>query len=570
MNSEYDHFRELLLNAERDRLDRLDAHARDAAVKLQNIPDILAVDIEKSLSGDGESRLAVALSEATAGSLEVAVRRRPQAVVDAMYPVIGPAIRRALSDALRNMTDDLDSALRDTLSLRSWNWRLEAWRTGIPYAQVVLRHTAQCRIEHLLLIRPQSGLLLCHLAADGVTELDADAVAGMFTAINQFVRDSLSIGDPDGGIASATVGGYELAVSDGPSARLVAFVQGVPYSGLDRSLDEINEEIHATHGSYLLESAATEPDTLNLLTPAHLRELNDPQNTAGGVKARTDHKFIGAALLLALLFMVVQSVMSYRWSAKVEDIKHALADFPGLFVSDVDGSQRGIITIAGMIDPLASDPGFWINERYPGIEIEWKLNRFVSLDPGLIRRRMAHRLDVPVEVVGLPNDRGVIQLEGEVSFATWYRVQQSILQEAGVSGIDFSKLRYRRKQEVDALVHTIESSSVEFIIGTSTPTPSAREHLVDIRLAIDHLQDWSQDAQAMVILKAIGSTDEVGSESQNRILRIQRAEWLAETLAPSLSPPMVVEIDRSVVTTLPYRGSVREGSLDVSLVPVGE
>src|SRR5688500_16163130 len=148
MNGEFERLRQLLLEKEHGRLDALQDSVRKAAARIERVPDLLAEDIESSMRESKRSRLANVLSEATADSLEIAVRRRPQAVVQAVYPVIGPAIRRALSDALRQMADDLDRALSDTFSPRALLWRWEAWRSGTPYAQVMLRHTARYQVEH--------------------------------------------------------------------------------------------------------------------------------------------------------------------------------------------------------------------------------------------------------------------------------------------------------------------------------------------------------------------------------------------------------------------------------------
>ena len=101
MNGEYDRLRQLLLEQERDRMDALQDSVHQATTRFERVPDLLAEDIERSLQDGKRSRLANVLAEATADSLEMAVRRKPQAVVQAVYPVIGPAIRRSLSDALR-------------------------------------------------------------------------------------------------------------------------------------------------------------------------------------------------------------------------------------------------------------------------------------------------------------------------------------------------------------------------------------------------------------------------------------------------------------------------------------
>ena len=83
MNGEYDRLRQLLLEQERDRMDALQDSVRQATTRFERVPDLLAEDIERSLQDGKRSRLANVLAEATADSLEMAVRRKPQAVVRA-------------------------------------------------------------------------------------------------------------------------------------------------------------------------------------------------------------------------------------------------------------------------------------------------------------------------------------------------------------------------------------------------------------------------------------------------------------------------------------------------------
>jgi outer membrane protein OmpA-like peptidoglycan-associated protein len=562
MRGEYEHLRHLLLDPEHGRLEALDAKVRDAEARLGRVPEQLAEDIEQSLQGGSHSRLANALSEATAGSLEIAVRRRPQAVVDAVYPVIGPSIRRALSDALRQMADDVDGALRDTFSLRALAWRIEAWRSGIPYAQVVLRHRARHRVEHLFLIQPESGLLLAHLTAPGVPELDADAVAGMFTAIHHFVRDSVATEDGSG-IGSATVGGYRLAVSDGPHARLVALVRGVPSADFGARLDALNEEVHARHGIALADGDLSS-NAGAVLEPVQLEEL-DADRVSRTQRRQARRPFVLALLCVVALALLAWGVLAWRWSMQSTRIQDGLAAMPGLVVLGVDDSHRGRLRIEGLLDPLAPDPRQWLAANDPGVHAEWKLRPYLSMEPGVVRQRIARALAVPAALVRT-DDAGTTHVAGTLPFADWHRVAGLVPALAGIYRLDLSQLQFPQRTAIDSLVRDIEAMRIDFDSGTVNPTVDAEPVIADMTRQLQSLQAMGAAQGIAVSVNAVGYTDDLGSYPRNRELRMQRGQWLAERLSARLGTRAGVDIDQENSPTQ-HKRRVRATSVEITLSP---
>lgn len=567
MNGEYDRLRQLLLEQERDRMDALQDSVGKATARFERVPDLLAEDIEASIRQGKRSRLANVLSEASADSLEIAVRRRPQAVVQAVYPIIGPAIRRSLSDALRQMADDLDRALSDTFSPRALLWRWEAWRSGTPYAQVMLRHTTRYQVEHLFLIAPESGLLLGHLTASGLPALDADAVAGMFTAIHQFVRDSVTVDEDGAGIGSATVGGYRLAVSEGPGARLVAFVRGVPSSDFGMRLDELNEELHARHGAQLGEAESAGVAGAGLLEQPQLDELNSRWAAQQGGTRPQRRKFVWAALALAALALLVYAALGWRWSSQVGAIARHLSATPGLVVSKLDDGERGRLRIEGLMDPLASDPRAWLAQHYPGVEIDLQTRPFVSLEPQLVQRRVAQTLRLPEAAVKAPDAKGVIRLTGSVPFPDWYRARATPLSTPGVTGIDYGGLSYPHKTQIDDAIASIQSLELSFLSGTVTPDAGWEKTLAEMGRKLQALERIGATSAIAFHIEAAGLTDEPGTLDQNRGLRQQRAEWLASRLAAQLHPPSTMAVNQDAAFALPQNASTRAAVVTVEPYP---
>jgi hypothetical protein len=559
MGGEYESLRLLLLDDEQQRLDGIDR-------RLDALPDTLAESIESANRTGGASRLARALSESTTESLEVAVRRKPDTVVHAVFPVIGPAIRRALVEALRHMASDLDQALTDTLSLKVLRWRFEAWRTGVPYAQVVLRHRLHYRVEHLFLIQHQSGLLLDYLSAPGVQEIDPDAVAGMLTAIAQFVHDSVRA-EGAARLGSASVGEYRLLVSDGPEARLAALVRGVPPSALSTRMDELSEELQARYGSRL---AASPDGAGGLLEPNLLTDLH--QTRASADERTTPHRHW---VFLALLAIVVGGTAyrvwtGWQWSKQVEAVRAELARWPGFVLLHAESPRRGELVVDGLYDPAGGDPRSHgrIDGRASGetMRIAWSLRPYISLEPALVARRAARLLALDPSLIQGPDVGGVLHLVGTVPFAEWHRLRTMDPAIPGVERVDSSRLGYPGASEIEATVAQIEAARIGFASGI-TPDDAAEATLQTMLAHVEHLQALAVDAGISVQLHAFGLTDEPGGSLLNRDLRMRRAEWLAQRLASVLHPPAHVRADLDTLSALEFHGAARAALIRIDLQP---
>src|ERR1017187_6091965 len=159
-----------------DRLDNPQRHAKDIS---RALPEALGL-----VSGD--PTVSAALAPAVEEAMTASVRANPQTMADALFPVMGPAIRKSLAATLASMLEGLNRALEHSLSPRSLGWRWEAWRTGRPFSEIVLANTVVYRVEQVFLIHRQTGLLLAHVAAEEAVVQDADMVSGMLSAIRDF------------------------------------------------------------------------------------------------------------------------------------------------------------------------------------------------------------------------------------------------------------------------------------------------------------------------------------------------------------------------------------------------
>src|SRR5262249_1816200 len=169
-----------------------------------------------------DRQLARALAPTVEGAISESVRRNPREIASAIFPVLGPAIRKAIAETLAGLVASINSTIEHSLSPPGLKWRLAAWRTGVPYAQIVLKHALIYRVEQVFLIHAETGLLLSHAWAPDLQASDPDLISGMLTAIRDFVADSFSRERDAGGLRRFSVGELTVMVEQGPPPAIPA------------------------------------------------------------------------------------------------------------------------------------------------------------------------------------------------------------------------------------------------------------------------------------------------------------------------------------------------------------
>ena len=133
------HLRELrglLIGPEMDQIAAIRQRLDDPQARTADISSSLAEAITIRSKKDG--KLQRALHPLLEESLRISVARDPGMIATALFPIIGEAVRKAVAHALQGMFDSLNLMLNRGLSLESWKWRMEAWRTGKSFGQVAL------------------------------------------------------------------------------------------------------------------------------------------------------------------------------------------------------------------------------------------------------------------------------------------------------------------------------------------------------------------------------------------------------------------------------------------------
>lgn len=290
----FSELRNLLLAPEHAQLIELRRRLEEPTVRATDVSRVLADAIVMRTREDDQ--LAAALGPTVEEALHTSVRERPTVLANVLFPLMGPAIRQSIAAALRSMIESIDRVLEHSLSVRGLRWRVEAWRTGRPFAEIVLRHSLIYRVEQVFLIHRETGLPLIHRVAGDVAPQDSGMVSGMLTALQDFVRDSFHA-PPSESLETLEFGGLTVWIAQGPRALLAAVVRGLPPPELRAFLYETLETVHRVWGRELDEFLG---DTTPFEATADRLDTCLQSQYATGGSRRSRRRLLAVAVLLLL------------------------------------------------------------------------------------------------------------------------------------------------------------------------------------------------------------------------------------------------------------------------------
>ncbi len=519
---DYAALRSLLLAPEQTRLEQLQEQVEHIDLNAQNLSRVLPDAI--ALRGERDHQLTHVLTPHVSEALGASVRKQPHMIVDAIAPIMMPAIRQAIANALRSMVQSLNQTIEHSLSIQSLQWRLEALRTGKPFAEIVLLHTLRYRVEQVFLIHSQTGLLLAHAAGDSVAVQDQTLVSGMLSAIRSFVQDSFGA-TPDQGLNTLQVGELTVWIEQGPVAILAAVIRGTPPESFHIHLQDTLSRIHAERSDALARFTG-DATSFASLTPL-LEECLQAQFESRRRSVALMTWVLLAALLLAMSWWGVSAYQEHqRWQAYLT----RLASEPGLVVTTSE-SQRQHYQLAGLRDPLAADPEALLRDS--GIDasrVDSKWSPYYALDAAFILKR-AELVLSPPQTVQLSLEGTGLTAEGTAP-ADWIRQSRTLARLLpGLKDYDDRRLVER---SLETLTQRMTEASILFEQGSgSISSPEQLHGMHRISDTVRQLDDMARLAGATVTIDILGQTDIVGRPNQNRRLSESRARSVLDAIHPA-------------------------------------
>jgi len=586
----YQVLKTLLLSEEDKRLQQLEFYFKSPKAHAKKIALALPKAIRQADGVLLRDALDEALHDTVQACLVESVHREPELYVDALYPVILPMIKKSIAEAFKEVMQSLNSAIEQGLSINRFAWHYQAWRSGMPYREVVLRNTLTYRVEQAFLIHRETGLLLRHVSNEGIDELrDSDAVSAMLTAIQDFTQDSFSANQQDK-LDTVEIGDYTVFLDRGAYAMLACVIQGIPPYSLRDHFETILGDIHQKYIGLLTkfegdnEPLAVIDSELEKCLLSERKQIEDKSAVSG--------KYILIPLLLIFAIFGYWAYDSWLFEQRRENYLNLLLQYQGIVITE-NNYQQGELVIKGLYDPLIANPNEILkNSTLQVDEVKTDWQAYHSLVPAIAEQRLKQVLQAPPlvkitlketrltltgvadkawiknlatitpvltgvtaieyhqlqtypqfinqqletpETVAIFFQKGYLQLQGIAPIAWRNALAKKIAKLNFITDYQLDKLEITEEKQRQILSEKLEKQFIYFIKGSELLETQSKKllNLVSLIKETNHLSEQLEQTMYLIIT---GHTDGLNTTKYNTALALKRAEKIINYLRQQAVP----------------------------------
>lgn len=511
--------RRLLSGPEREKLDQISDRLNNADHFASAVGEVLPQAMAKSAEHGEE--LSDAMIPTVEEIVRLSIKRDINKFADALFPVIGPAIRKSISETLRQMLQSLNKTLENSFSVQGIQWRLEAMRTSIPFANVVMLHSLVYRVDQVFLIHRETGLMLNHVSLEDSQNQDADMVSSMLTAIRDFVGDSFDV-EKHQALDSVQVGDISLWIEQSPDVILALAIRGNAPNDLRTSMHQTLEDIQSRYASALEkfsgDTTALEPARELLLDCLQI-QYKEPARIKLSLKTRL-------FLILTVLFLTYWFVFGMYISKQQENYLVLLENEPGYIVTNVD-SDRNKMIVKGLRDPMSRESSELLTlSSLHTSDVSHQFDLYLSLESEFVNRRFLKSLNIPKSASAIIEEN-ILRISGRVD-SDWIRhVEIMSTNNEIISEVDLGDVVYFEEEKLLADIATLEHQTIYFEKATSY-NHEASQLFEQVASLIKHIDKNADKLSRRVQIIVQGHTDSDGTYEENKILSLKRAEYVAK------------------------------------------
>lgn len=469
------------------------------------------------------------LAPLMSAAIKEQIRGERDAMIDALYPVIGSTISKYLSETLTTLVRTINERIESHFSFHSLALKVRSRVTGVSEAELLLRESLPLRIEAAFLIHKSSGLVIAQAQNPNAVSLDPDLISGMLTAIRSLFNDSMNTAVSARELDQIEYGESKIVIEAAGYCYLAAVVRGIPDEPFHKLLRTTLATIVQQYGS-AVEQFSGRSEAVPPGVRQSVREFVDGPKPGSSARHRRPYGAMAAGLLLLLLICVPVFLNVYRNNLDRNTEKRIssalISAHPSALRNILVKVDRDNVYLSGIApnEYLRQRAGEIAAEVSPGITLE----NGVAVNGGspfpiLLQLRTE-------EIVAALNTVNGVYLES--------RLQNGELIITGVAADSSLHGQINRTFEelpgLRAFSDHVKTGEMEiarrllFNIGAVTIRPGDREVPAVVKGVLDRTP-WSK-------LLIVGHSDELGGEGVNRRIAAGRAA-AAQTALRGLGVP---------------------------------
>lgn len=437
------------------------------------------------------------------------------AMVDALYPVIGNTISKYMVEVVKSINEKVESSLSPEGIWR----RVRARIKGVSEAELILQESVGFKIRAILLIHKASGLVIRELLPASDFQVESSMLAGMLTAIRNFVNDCISVPDEDSELHEIEYDASKIILEVAGYCYLAVVVKGEPNKSF-------LEKIRETLGQIVLKTEKTiaqyngEPETVPRTVDVLLDGLLAAEPKPEKSKSPPGLLILLGIFLVPTLFLIYRGYIAHRAIARATE---ALDAAPELSIYRVVPEVHwGTLTLVG---------------RLPNERLRRQAEQVVQqVTPGWSLKNKIVAVQVPTEPT---------TTAGEIERLTWVYNQKpgtalKTHHDFGSDRVSVSGIAAEQK-DIDQFAQALNQ-----IPGIASVTSTVQiRPVLETRLYFDSNSTQLQgtenttklkfirqflDQNPGVHLKIIGHSDQTGTEQRNQTLSLERAKSVQQFL----------------------------------------
>lgn len=549
--------RQMIIGLDTEDLQRLSRLINNPEEFSKEISELLPHSIKLMLSNKKVSY--AELIPVVESVLKDSITKNPHTLSDILFPVMLPAIRKAVAEDIKNMLDSLNTTLEQGFSPKRIGWRLKSIFSGVSYAEIVLSNAYIYRVKQVFLIHKKTGLLINSFSdsEDSVTK-DDDMVSSMLSAIKDFVQDSFTV-DKGNELNTIAVGKFNIWIEQGPGAILAAIVDGDAPTGFRKILKETIEKVHLKQ-AYDLEHF---DGNIKVFEKSNI--FLQSCIISEQKKKKKKKPWIIIILLSAMLIGAgYWAYVTIEKSIRFTKLEKRLNGEPGIVITE-RSNNNGKVSFLGLKDPSAENPlSIASHFNIDSSDVEFNFSPYISLDGSIILKKANAILKPPKEVI-LSYNEGTLYATGEASDEWYQTALRNYSSVPGVYNINFEKLEiYTPKTKLDTISLSIENYYFVFNYNAAELND---EQKIKFDLLIDEVNtmlDFNFSQDSVPVIMVIAHTSYEGNAEANEKIAFERAQQFINLMIKAGIPMEVLVPKTDYIEDIDYAYPVRSVSFKLT------
>lgn len=385
----------------------------------QEILSHYLADIITKTSEHDSGGLSHSLQSVISPAISKEIADNKDTMIDALYPIMGGMISKYVTQAIKEMMENINKKIEDGLSTDRIKRKVKAKLSGVSETELLLEESGDARILSMFVIHKETSLLIAEAYLEDQKIDDAHMVASMASAIKDFINDWIENNETNNEVQLLSYGNATLYIESAGSVFVVAFLDSEPDHTLRKEINTFFASLLTKYADFFQEfegdDSAEEIKTLSSQLSQYLNAQEMIEEKKKSNTAKYILYFLTALLLGYGLYLISGWYKNYTLESEVykhtgEEVSITLEDETLLLQGQVASMENitKITNIAKMrsenhIDNRLLVPMTYLDERFKSKRDEERYNASIEERIGSLERS--------ISTVMTENKRLVTQLE---------------------------------------------------------------------------------------------------------------------------------------------------------------